>query len=157
MTLNHYQNKGHLTMSANNGLIHYNQSNIAFRGTKVIDGEAFGIVIETGNDCQVYRIHHNTKKTTSGLQKTILDVCLHNLYLMLLMVSFTSVIIYSKQVDLLWPIIRKMIILFNTMIPLSLQFFFTAGSGVLSQTAHNHQATINRSGLMAFKSILFTL
>jgi len=157
ITINHHKNEGAIEL--NHKMISYSSKNMIFRGTKIIDGDTFGIVIETGNDCQIYRIDNNSKKDSSNIQKNIINICITNLYFMLILASFTGIIIYSKNImeqysyKKLLSIIRKMIILFNTMVPLSLQFFFSIGSGILSKRiANKNKITVNRNGIMAFQT-----
>ncbi len=157
ITINHHKSEGFIEI--NHKIFPYTAKNMVFRGTKIVDGEVFGVIIETGNDCQIYRIDNKCKKDSSNIQKNIIDICITNLYFMLLLASFTGIIIYSKNVmeqysyKKLLSIIRKMIILFNTMVPLSLQFFFSVGSGLLSKRiANKNKVTINRNGIMAFQT-----
>ena len=154
--INHHKNEGIIIIE--NCTHTYNSKNIIFRGTKIVDGQAFGVIIETGNDCQINRINNNRQRKQTQIQKIIVQICIFNLYFMLLLASFTGLIIYSKTINenysykKLWPIIRKMILLFNTMIPLSLQFFFNAASSILSnRLSKTHNIIINRNGLLSFQ------
>ena len=156
ITINHKNNDGFIISDQNH--FNYNSKNMIFRGTKIVDGTIFGIVIETGNDCQIYNINNNIQKSKTEIQKKIIDICMMNLYLLLVMASVTSIILYSKTANTsraykkLWLHIRQMILLFNTMIPLSLQFFFTISSQILShRISKSNKVTINRNGIMAFQ------
>lgn len=139
-------------------IINYSSKNMVYRGTKIIDGNVFGIIIETGNDCQIFRIDNNVQKSKTSIQNRIIDICLTNLYFMLLISSFASIIIYSKSISegysyqRLWRIVRKMILLFNTMVPLSLQFFFNTASVILSKRIEKkNNVIINRNGVTSFQ------
>ena len=140
--------------------INYTSKNMLFRGTKIVDISSeqnylLGLVIETGNDCQIYNINNknqlNPPKTS--LQKKIVNICLLNLYIMLLLAGFCGIIIYAQNENMkLWTINRKMILLFNTMIPLSLQFFFNSACLILSKRIEReNQVQINRNGINAFQ------
>ena len=158
IVIDHFHNMG---MIKNNDIIsRYNNKNMVFRGTKIINGVGFGIVIETGNDCQIYRIDNDVKKEKTFIQKKIVFVCILNLYLMLLISSFAGIIVYSKNLQLgysnarLWGIVIKMILLFNTVVPLSLQFFFDIASRIISKRIEKKCGIkINRNGKMAFQII----
>lgn len=150
-----------------------------FAGTRVADGDGWGVVIETGNDCQIYRINRELRKKTTRVQRMITRVCLVNLYMMLFLALFASLVIYYKMETStsaatptptlsmsmststlplggpapptwtrLWPLLRRMILLFNTMVPLSLQFFFEMASLILSR----HRVVVNRNGTLAFQA-----
>ncbi len=154
--INHHQNEGLIITQDRH--YSYTAKNMIFRGTQIVDQIAIGVVIETGNDCQIYRLNHDHYKRPTQIQQLIARILLLNLYLMLLLSSVTAVLIYAKSpiegyswLQLI-KIVRKMILLFNAMVPLSLPFFFTVGSQIISKRIENkHQVTINRRGLMAFQ------
>ena len=99
LTINHYQNTG----SIND--INYNYDNIIFRGTKIIDGKVTGIIIETGNDCQMYKINYNYNKNKTIIEELIDNICKKNLMLLILLVLIcgTDIVIdkWTKIPDLL--------------------------------------------------------
>jgi magnesium-transporting ATPase (P-type) len=156
ITINHFNNTGCIEYGKTN--YNYDEKNMIFRGTKIIDGDAYGMVIETGNDCKIYRIDNTIIKDKTNIQKKIMNICLTNLYLMLLITSVTSIIIFHKSMNegysykRLWKIIRKMVLLFNTMVPLSMQFFFNTAAGIISKRiANKSNIHINRNGINAFQ------
>ena len=179
VTINHKHNNG--TFTTHDGNVHiYSSKNMLFRGTKIVDisnspssissslftsikgNELVGLVIEVGNDCQIYCINNEQSNYKTLIERKIINVCLTNLYLMLVIASFSGIVIYSKSSDgysrsgsihkKLWSTIRKMILLFNTMIPLSLQFFFNTASIILSKRiSKDNNVTINRNGITSFQ------
>lgn len=155
LVVHHFQDQGRLGRHA------YSAKNMVFAGTRVVDGEAWAVVLETGNDCQIYRINRSLRRKITRVQQKVTRVCLLNLYLMLFIALFTSLVIYYKSEHethiltwrQLWPVLRKMILLFNTMIPLSLQLFFERASSTLSsRIARDLDVCVNRNGSMAFQS-----
>lgn len=153
--INHHQNEGIVAVLNIN--YSYTAKNIIFRGTKIVDGSALGLIIETGNDFQIYRINNNNQKHQTNIQKLITNICITNLYFLLILASFLGLIIYEKSTQLnsyeqLWKIIRQMILLFNTMVALSLQFFLNTASVLLSKRiAQKNNVTINRNGFSSFQ------
>lgn len=150
LVINHFQSQGQLNS------VCYTGQNVVYAGTRVVDGDAWGLVIETGNDCQIYRVDRRRaarRKSTA--------VCMFNLYSMLFLAAFASLVAYHKTHDAgaplswrqLWPIWRKMILLLNTTVPLSLQFFFEAASVLLSRRMEQSVGVqVNRNGVVAFQS-----
>src|SRR4051812_11754330 len=83
--IEHFKNKG-LIINKEVGMSEvYSLKNILFRNTKIIDGTAFGLVIETGNDCEIYRINNNISKRQTDIQRKIVNICLTNLFIMLVL------------------------------------------------------------------------
>lgn len=156
--INHHKNEG-MIVSSDDKNHSYNSKNMVFRGTRIVDGKALGVVIETGNDCQIYMIDQSSKKSKTNIQKEIVSICFRNLYFMLLLSCFCSLIIYSKTVMeyysyyKLTSIIFTTIILFNTVVPLSLQFFSDHASSILSdRIASNNSVKINPNGRSSFQT-----
>jgi len=154
LTINHLANNGNI----NN--YYYDSRNMIFRGTKIIDTynkELFGVVIETGNDCQIFRINNEYKKHPTKIQQSLSQICLSNLYLLLIIASFFGIILYAKsdetkKIGKLWNYVRKMILLLNTMVPLSLQFFFNSASIILSKRIETDlDLQVNRNGITCFQ------
>ena len=139
----------------------YTARNMVFRGTDLVDGQGYGVVIETGNDCAIYRLQHDRHRPATAVQKRTMRVCVTNLYLMLLLASCTALMLYDERTEkssksgwIVWALLRKMLLLFNTLVPLSHQLFFSEGSRLLSRRIERAIAgvTINRGGLMAFQN-----
>lgn len=104
-----------------------------FRGTKIILGSIKGIPINLGNECKIYNIHIASKNKTN-IQKKILKTCLFNFFIMLILaIIFTSVLYIRSPEKKLISDLKKMILLLNTMVPLSLQFFFNIAAIILSK------------------------
>lgn len=121
--------------------VSYTDRNILFRGTQIVDMKntmIYGIPIRLGNNCKIYNIKNNTKNKTD-LQKKLLKTCIINIILMLLLAILFSLILYCKDTHtekkyrIMISNIRKMILLLNTMVPLSLQFFFNSAALILSK------------------------
>jgi magnesium-transporting ATPase (P-type) len=160
LVINHWINEGCIK-PLDTKLLNYDSKNMLFCGTKIIDIQnntnIYGVVIETGNDCQIYRINNNYTKNKTSIQKELLNICLKNLYIMMLISSFFGVILYAKSATYsyrkLWSHIRKMILLLNTVVPLSLQFFFNTASMILSsRISTKHNVKINRNGTVSFQT-----
>jgi magnesium-transporting ATPase (P-type) len=139
----------------------YTARNMVFRGTDLVDKEAYGIVVEAGNDCAIYRLKHDRSRPPTAIQKRTDRVCITNLYLMLLLSSCTALMIYDEREEksrksawVVWALLRKMLLLFNTLVPLSHQLFFSEASRLLSRRIERAipGVTINRGGLMAFQN-----
>ncbi len=159
VTIEHHKSRGtlHDIVYSQMDNIAYSDKNVLFRGTHTQiqqeDTSLFGLVIETGNDCHIYRMKHTRERGQTKLQKTIVQHCFWNLYLMLLLDCFTGLIVFADSDGLTyWQAIRRMIIFFNTFVPLSLQFFFEHGSRILSRCLEDeHHVKINRHGTMSFQ------
>jgi magnesium-transporting ATPase (P-type) len=162
--INHHLNSGYISCNlkiSRNNLVSYDSKNMIFRGTSILEGSAFGVVIETGNDCQIYRISNNFQKNKTIVQKQILHVCLFNMYVLSIISLVGGLVIYfnnEQKVSIFmlnfkfWSLVRKIIMLLNTMIPLSLQFFFTVASNLISKQLEKiHNIKINRNGTMSFQ------
>lgn len=153
--INHYQNTG--LLKDKNLQTEYNKNNIVFRGTEIIDGKMFGIVIECGNDCQIYRLDYNLNKNKTPIQEKLTKICTRNLYLLFIISTILGFVIIDKSgnafrwTDLVLNICR-IILLFNTMIPLSLQFFFNMASVIITKRIENtHQVKFNSNGIRSFQ------
>ncbi len=130
-----HQNKG--TILYDNKELEYNSTNIIFRNTKIIDcglEGVTGIVIEVGNDCQIFRLDYDNRVKITKVEEKISKMCLYNLLLLLILTILCGTIILHKQNN--QNIIQttiSIILLFNTMIPLSLQFFYNTASTIISK------------------------
>lgn len=167
LTINHYTSTGLLTCGEQS--VSYTRDNILFRGTKLAAAPAvYGVVIETGNDCEIYRMDYNTNKRPTELQCKITDTCTTNFILMVALAVSVGFIIYEQRggdsststtetptVTEKYDIIRNInnVILFiNTLIPLSLQFFYTVACVLLSRLLGNkHHVRFNPGGSQAFQ------
>ena len=103
---------------------------VLYRGTKIIRSDLIEAVpFSLGNKCKIYDRYPINKNKTS-VQKKILYRCMINFFMMLfLALIFTF---YVKD-DNLVSNFKKMILLLNTMVPLSLQFFFSTAAIILSR------------------------
>lgn len=155
LTINHHKNSG--LIETNDKKLLYTHDNIIFRGTKLIDGEAFGIAIEVGNDCQIFRLDYNIKKKLSPTQKLINKICTKNLYILITIASIGCVIVMDKlsqdfSIKTMTKNLGIFILLLNTMIPLSLQLFYNVASANISKNIENtHKVKINSSGIRSFQ------
>lgn len=156
ITINHHKNNGHVTdMKAKDTQNqYYTEQNIAFCGTKVEDGNMIGIVLETGNDCAIYRNDNSVRKSKTSIQKMTDNTILSNLKLLLLFAAILSfVILYTEMLAKkhFWYYLIQMILLFNMIVPLSLPFFSHHGAGILSRRIANLlNVKINSHGRYVF-------
>jgi len=153
--INHYQNTG--LIRHDTSIHEYTKNNIVFRGTEIVDGILFGVVIECGNDCQIYRLDYNINKNKTPIQEKLTKICTRNLYVLFFLSSVLGFVIIDKTgntfswSDLILNICR-IILLFNTMIPLSLQFFFNISSVIISKRiAKQQQIKFNTNGIRSFQ------
>jgi magnesium-transporting ATPase (P-type) len=154
ITINHHENSGLITIG--NSISTYTEKNILFAGTKIVDFVAFGLVIETGNDCRIYRINNDNRKTSNKFQKEIMEMCIINLYILLLLASVVGVVIYSRKEEYtykkLWSAVFGSLLLFNAMVPMSLKLFYDESSSILSSRIEKKQnVKINRNGQTSFQ------
>jgi len=125
------------------------KDDIIYRGTNIIDGDAIGFVIEVGNSCKIYNINYDIKEKISWIEYQLYKLCLNNLYVLFGMSIFFSIIIYLKYS------INKflhLLLLFNTLIPLSLQFFLNCSSQIISKRIEKYiDIKINQHGIKSFQ------
>ena len=155
LNIEHHKNKGYVEL--NNTKYNYDADNIVFRGTKIIDGTVFGIPIEVGNDCQIFRLDYNINKKDTYTQKLIYDICIKNLCILVFIASIIAVILKDKM-DMDFntkTIIQNLtiiVLLLNTMIPLSLQLFYNVSSAnISSNLAKKYNVKINSHGIRCFQ------
>lgn len=131
----------------------YSQKNIIFRGTTLIDGELEGIIIATGNDCMIYNLNTNIIKEKTLLYKKVNDITFDNLYYLLLLATILSNILKYYYPDYKFIILIKMIILLlNTIVPLSLQTFYNIATWIISKNIENtNNIKINSHGIYSFQ------
>jgi len=131
-------------------------THVAFAGTRLVEGGACGLVIETGSDCAVHPPQQARRKPPTSIETRMLRACLGNLYAMLLVVACAGLVIYHDA-DLLpgesyWQVAIKLVLLLNTMVPLSLPQFVAFASWMLStRIAQAHGVVIHRDGTLAFQ------
>lgn len=154
--LRHFSHENKGVVMNNNTEIEYTNQNIIFRNTHIIDCSlegVTGIVIEVGNDCQIFRLDYEKELKITKVEEKINKMCLYNLGLLLLLTILCGTIILHKQNN--QNIIQttiSIILLFNTMIPLSLQFFYNTASTIISKRLekefgiqiNNHRAFQNK-------------
>jgi magnesium-transporting ATPase (P-type) len=154
IVINHHKNEG--VLHDNNQSFNYNTEHMVFRGTQITYGRIYkGIVIETGNDCKIYRVDTNNTRNKTEIQKRITSMYVINLYLLLTLSSLLGIIIYAKDDNELsmWNIMRKMISYLNTLLPLSLPLFFVTASKIRSRIiAQKHNVKINKNGTNSFQT-----
>ena len=111
------------------------RDHVVFRGTRIVDRVAIGRVIRTGNDCEMYRTSHHVQKPPNGIQNKIMLVSICNLYLLLLLSTIGSLTVYyyEEQKISLWQCWKGLILLLNTIIPLSLYFCYRSASWILAK------------------------
>jgi len=155
LNIEHHKNKGYVEL--NNKLYNYDNDNIVFRGTKIIDGKIFGIPIEVGNDCQIFRLDYNINKKDTSTQKLIYNICVKNLSILVFVASIISVVIKDKlnmdfNISTIVQNLTIIILLLNTMIPLSLQLFYNVSSAnISSKLSKKHNVKINSHGIRCFQ------
>jgi magnesium-transporting ATPase (P-type) len=124
------------------------EGDIIYRGTVIVDGHALGKVIEIGNKCKIYNLDYNIKKNRSCLENTLYQICINNIYLLLsISLGFSGYIYYYYSYNK----ILHLILLFNTLIPLSLQFFLNCSSKIIStRIEKKFNVKINSNGIKSF-------
>lgn len=124
------------------------EGNVIYRGTVIVDGKAEGKVIEIGNSCKIYNLDYNIIKKKSYLEDTLYQICIYNLYLLLsITLGFSGYIYYYYNYNK----ILHLILLFNTLIPLSLQFFLNCSSKIISNRIEKKfNVKINSNGIKSF-------
>ena len=125
------------------------ENDVVYRGTNIIDGDAIGIVINIGNSCKIYNINYNLKEKVSWIENRLYKLCLTNLYILCGMSILFAMIIYFKyNVNKL----LHLLLLFNTLIPLSLQFFLNCSSQIISKRIEKKFGVkINPHGIKSFQ------
>ena len=132
------------------------EGDVIYRGTVIVDGHARGKVIKIGNSCKIYNLDYNIKKNRSCLENTLYRICINNIYLLLsISLGFSGYIYYNNNNNK----ILHLILLFNTLIPLSLQFFLNCSSKIISTRIEkkfnvkfnvNFNVKINSNGIKSF-------
>lgn len=125
------------------------KDDIIYRGTNIVDGYAVGTVIGIGNSCKIYNINYNLKEKISNIENQLYNICINNLYILFGMSIFFSILIYLK-----YNLFRllHLLLLFNTLIPLSLQFFLNCSSQIISKRIEKKiDVKINPNGIKAFQ------
>ena len=167
--INHKKNNGYIKMKIDNNIKKYNydNNNIIFRGTKMVDGwtklndndtiwqgNLKGLVIETGNDCMIYNIDNTIVKEKTWLYKKVNNITFDNLYYLLTIAS-----ILSGALKYIYPdykfinLMKTVILLLNTVVPLSLQSFYNAGTWILSKKIEKeNNIKINSHGTHVFQN-----
>ena len=132
-----------------------NPSHVVFRGTEIVDRTAVGLVIRTGNDCEMYRTSQSVKKPPSGIQKKITLVSICNLYLLLLLstIGALTVYYYENQTLSFWKYLKQLLLLLNTIIPLSLYFCYHSASWILAKRLERElKISIRPHGMCTFQN-----
>ena len=151
LSINHHLNNGMFDNKM------YSHENIIYRGTKMIDGNIFGIVIETGNDCQIYRLDYDMIRSKTMIETIMGNICMQNLYLLIgLAVICGTIVIHKTEKSYNFretvKSLSTFILLFNTMIPLSLQFFYNSSSKIISKRIQEKfNVKINTHGNRSFQ------
>ena len=129
-------------------IVKYNGDTV-FRGTNIIDGFALGHVINIGNSCKIYNINYDIKDKFSSIENKLYNLCINNLYILLSMTFIFTIIIYYKYN--IFKILH-ILLLFNTLIPLSLQFFLNCSSQIISKRIEKMlNIKINQHGIKSFQ------
>lgn len=134
---------------------HFNKNNIIFRGTELVDGELLGLVIEVGNNCMIYNIDNKIIKEKTKLYKKVNNITFDNLYYLLILAC-----ILSGGLKMVYPnynllfLIKTIVLLFNTIVPLSLQSFYNTSTWLLSNKIEKEEKVkINNHGLHCFQNL----
>lgn len=124
------------------------EGDIIYRGTTIIDGKANGTVVTIGLECKIYNLDYTIKKNKSYLENTLYQICINNIYLLLsISLGFSAYIYYIYNCNKFLDII----LLFNTLIPLSLQFFLNFSSKIISNRIEKKlNVQINSNGIKTF-------
>lgn len=148
------QKKNNGCIQYQNKLYNYNENNIIFRGTKMIDGRLKGIVIEVGNDCMIYNIDNQILKEKTWLYKKVNSITFDNLYYLLILAS-----VLSGALKYVYPnhkfiiLVKTIVLLLNTIVPLSLQSFYNASTWILSNKIQKEEnIKINSHGTHCFQN-----
>jgi magnesium-transporting ATPase (P-type) len=122
---------------------------LIYRGTVIIDGNAKTKTIAIGNSCRIFNLDYTIKKNKTGIEKYLDTLCIKNLYILVVLTITSSICIYL-QYSLIK--ILHVILLFNTLIPLSLQFFLNCSSQLLSSRIEKKfNVKINSHGIKTFQ------
>ena len=122
---------------------------IIYRGTEIVDGNALVKVIRLGNLCKIYNMNYEIKKSKTQIEKYLDSLCIKNLYILIFLTIITNIILYLK-----YSVIKilEIILLFNTLIPLSLQFFLNYSSQIISKRIEKKfNLKINPHGIKTFQ------
>ena len=154
IVVNHHKNNGHITL-CNSDILHYTADNMLFRGTTpYITTQAYGMIIETGNDCQIYRLNYDMNKRPTGLHRQITEMCTFNLKILAMLSITIGFILYeqsSGQTSLIKNAV-SVILLGNTLIPLSLQFFSNLACIIITKRISKElNVRFNTGGLQSFQ------
>ncbi len=155
ITINHYCNTGFIIH--NNIKYDYNKSNILFRGTKIIDyisEKNKGIVIETGNDCHIFSINNKNLIKVTDIQNRSNKICIINLNILTFLCCIFAYILNRNNNSTLnlFKNLVNCIILLNTVIPLSLQFFINSASFILKKYIESNYLKINNNGINSYQN-----
>lgn len=133
----------------------FDSGNVIYRGTTLIDGELEGIVIDTGNDCLIYGIEFGGIKEKTWLYKKVNDITFDNLYYLLMIATVISTILEKFNPDKRFIILMKsVILLLNTIVPLSLQSFYNMSTWILSkEIEQKNKVKINGHGMHSFQNV----
>lgn len=145
-------NKGYIIYK--NKCYNYDENNIIFRDTKMIDGNLRGIVIGVGNKCMIYNIDNQIVKEKTWLYKKVNSITFDNLYYLLILASILSGALKYVYPEHKFIILMKTIILLlNTIVPLSLQSFYNASTWILSRKIQReNNIIINSHGTHVFQN-----
>lgn len=158
ITINHFKANGCLTIGDKS--ISYTEQNVIFRGTKILDGEVFGLIIETGNDCKIKRINYSHKKKITNIQKIMDNASFINLIIMLCISTLTTYYMsYMQEIDNIETFLInnfRLILLYNTIVPLSWQPIFylimnAIAHRIVKKYLSSHDITINATGTTSLK------
>lgn len=130
-------------------------SNMVFRGTTVVRGTATGVVRAIGNDCRMYRINMSSKQAATPMQQTINEIFKVNALVLFSLSVIIGFILYEKnQTKGTKGLVASIVsvgLLINTVIPLSLQFFYNAACMQISKQIEQLDIKINAKGIQSFQ------
>ena len=132
----------------------YDKVNTLYAGTKLSSGQnVVAVVVATGRDCEI-RTQASSTKPFTPLQTTIDAVCMANLLPLMLYSSIMALIMHANFDDVppLFSLFVQSILFLNTIIPLSLQFYFNdAAEVVADRIARKHKVEISSKGTLAIQ------
>lgn len=141
-----------LELTGENLFISKKNGDVLYRGTTLVDGIVRGKAIRVGNDCCIYNINIRTNKLKTRLYQKITRITFDNLYYLLLTASVIAGFVNTRHGFL--TTFKNVILLLNTLVPLSLQSFYNTATFFLSKRiSEENNIVINNHGIYSFHNL----
>lgn len=116
---------------------------VLFRGTQLVDGHGSAKAIRVGNDCSLY----NTKTRERRYDTTLYKECLRFTRICIaILIGISIFISWLENVNLV-----RLILLLNTIVPLSLQTFYNSATVIFSWIiSKKANVKVNKHGIYFF-------